>query len=104
MFRFRKSRPVRVVPRPIMDEVPHEQVDDNGVTVVTYCQVPNSEIARDLPNYSDYQLSKLLAANVPLQPVNAAVLDSVPSDEVIEQTMSALEERDNESNEPSNDE
>lgn len=104
MFRFRRNKPTPILPRPIMDEVENEQVDENGVTLVSYAQVPNSEIASKLPSYSDYQLSKLLAANVPLQQVNAAVLDSVPSDETIEQTMTALEERDKVSNEPSNDE
>lgn len=102
MFRFRKNKPVRVVPRVIMDEVPKETVSEDGVTLVSYVEVPNTEIASTLPSYSDYQLSKLLEANVPLRQIDAAVLDAVPSDETIESVVSDLENRDKDDVEPSN--
>ena len=91
MFRHRKiySRPV--FPRPIMDEVEVEKVDENGVVTVDFVERPNSDIEAELPNYSDYQLSSLLAANVPLQPVNSKILDSEPTSEQIEQAFSELE-------------
>lgn len=94
MFRFRKNKPVRFVPRPIVDDVIQQQVDENGVTFVTYVKKNNSEVAKDLPAYSEYQLSKLLDANVPLRPVAANILDSVPSDETIENVVSSLEKSD----------
>lgn len=96
MFRHRKiySRPV--FPRPIMDEVGVEKVDENGVVTVDFVERPNSDIEAELPNYSDYQLSSLLAANVPLQPVNSKILDSEPTSDQIEQAVSELERADSE--------
>ena len=104
MFRCRKSRHIPVVPRPIMDEVEVETVDSNGVINVSYAEVTNESLANKLPAYSDYQLSNLLAANVPLQPVNAQVLDSVPTDDQMLHALDELERLDDPESkvEPSN--
>ena len=47
-------------------------VDD--VEVPSVVSVPNSEFTKDLPNLSDYKLSDLLQAGVPLSPVNPKIL------------------------------
>lgn len=99
MFRHRKIKAVPAIPRPIMDTVEVEKVDDNGVTTVDFIERPNSAVEAELPNYSDYQLSALLAAHVPLQPVNAQVLDAVPTEAQIDAAVSELENIDNTSNE-----
>lgn len=95
MFRHRNIKAVPAVPRPIMDEVEVETVDANGVRLVAFQQVSNEKVAASLPAYSDYQLSALLAANVPLQPVNAQVLDAVPTDAQLDAAMTELENMDN---------
>lgn len=100
MFRFRKNKPVRVVPRSVVDDVMQQHVDENGTVMVTYVKKQNSEIAKTLPAYSEYQLDKLLAANVPLHTVSSNILDTVPSDETIESVVSSLEKADVNSNEP----
>lgn len=95
MFRHRNIKAVPAVPRPIMDEVEVETVDANGVRFVSFQQVSNEKVATSLPAYSDYQLSALLAANVPLQPVNAQVLDAIPTDAQLDAAMTELENMDN---------
>lgn len=95
MFRHRNIKAVPAVPRPIMDEVEVETVDANGVRLVSFQQISNDKVASSLPAYSDYQLSTLLAANVPLQPVNAQVLDSIPTDAQLDAAMTELENMDN---------
>lgn len=97
MFRHRKFTSIPVVPRPIMDEVQVEKVDENGVITVNFVERPNSVLESELPNCSDYQLSGLLAANVPLQPVNSQVLDAVPTDAQLDAAMTDLERMDNDS-------
>lgn len=95
MFRHRNIKAVPAVPRPIMDEVEVETVDANGVRLVSFHQVSNDKVASSLPAYSDYQLSALLAANVPLQPVKAQVVNAVPTDSQIEAAITELEKMDN---------
>lgn len=97
MFRHRNIKAVPAVPRPIMDEVEVETVDANGVRLVSFQQVSNEQVATSLPAYSDYQLSALLAANVPLQPVSAQVLDAIPTDAQLDAAMTELERMDNDS-------
>lgn len=94
MFRFRKNSYKSASPSSVYDEVAVTTVDKNGVECVEFQRVDNSKIAAKLPNYSDYQLSKLLDANVPLQPVNAQVLDAFPSEDEISRTMDELERLD----------
>lgn len=91
MFRFRKFSYRPPTPCKIYDEVEVEKVDENGVATVEFVNKPNSDIEASLPAYSDYQLSSLLAANVPLQPVNSKILDSEPTSDQIEQAVSELE-------------
>lgn len=95
MFRHRNIKAVPAIPRPIMDEVEVESVDANGVRLVSFQQISNDKVASSLPAYSDYQLSTLLAANVPLQPVNAQVLDAIPTDAQLDAAMTELENMDN---------
>lgn len=95
MFRHRNIKAVFAVPRPIMDEVEVETVDANGVRLVSFQQTSNSKVATSLPAYSDYQLSALLAANVPLQPVKAQVVNAVPTDAEMDAAMTELENMDN---------
>lgn len=99
MFRHRKIKAVSAVPRPIMDEVEVETIDANGVRLVSFQQVSNAKVATSLPAYSDYQLSALLAANVPLQPVKAQVVNAVPTDAEMDAAMTELESIDNTSEE-----
>nr|DAF07711.1 MAG TPA: hypothetical protein [Microviridae sp.] len=64
--------------------LPQEVYDDcitttivDGVEVPNVVSVPNSEFTKDLPNLSDYKLSDLIEAGVPLSPVSSKVLGSV---------------------------
>ena len=63
-------------PQDVYDEVIITQIVD-GVEVPTVVSVPNSEFTKDLPELSDYKLSELLQAGVPLSPVNSKVLGTV---------------------------
>lgn len=99
MFRHRNIKAVPAVPRPIMDELEVETVDANGVRLVSFQQVSNEKVATSLPAYSDYQLSALLAANVPLQPVKAQVVNAVPTDAEMDAAMTELENMDNNTSE-----
>lgn len=63
-------------PQEVFDEVITTQIVD-GVEVPTVVSVPNSEFTKDLPELSDYKLSDLLQAGVPLSPVNSKVLGTV---------------------------
>ena len=104
-FRFRSNRLRPVVPQPVNDIVQVSNVDENGVELVTFVSRPNSEVAKTLPSCDDYKLEELLKANVPLQPVLANVLDTVPSSEKIESIVTNIEKLDNSDNvEPSNNE
>lgn len=63
-------------PQEVYDEVVTTQIVD-GVEVPTVVSVPNSEFTKDLPELSDYKLSDLVQAGVPLSPVNSKVLGTV---------------------------
>ncbi len=93
-FRFRKNRLRAVIPQPVNDVVQVSNVDDNGVELVTFVSRPNSEVAKTLPSCADYKLEELLKANVPLQPVAANVLDSVPTAEKIDDIVTNIEKLD----------
>lgn len=60
-------------PQDVYDEVISTTIVDD-VEVPTVVKLPNSDFAKDLPNLSDYKLSDLLQAGVPLNPVNSKVL------------------------------
>ena len=63
-------------PQDVYDEVITTDIV-NGVEVPTVVSLPNSELTKDLPELSDYKLSDLLQAGVPLSPVNPKVLGTV---------------------------
>lgn len=63
-------------PQDVYDEVISTTIVDD-VEVPSVVKLPNSEFTKDLPNLSDYKLSDLLQAGVPLNPVNSKVLGSV---------------------------
>jgi hypothetical protein len=63
-------------PQDVFDEVISTTIVDD-VEVPSVVSVPNSELTKDLPNLSDYKLSDLLQAGVPLNPVNPKVLGTV---------------------------
>lgn len=63
-------------PQDVYDEVISTTIVDD-VEVPSVVKLPNSEYTKDLPNLSDYKLSDLLQAGVPLNPVNSKVLGTV---------------------------
>ena len=63
-------------PQEVYDECITTTIVD-GVEVPTIVSLPNSEFTKDLPDLSDYKLSDLVQAGVPLSPVNSKVLGSV---------------------------
>lgn len=63
-------------PQDVYDEVISTTIVDE-VEVPSVVKLPNSEFTKDLPNLSDYKLSDLLQAGVPLNPVNPKVLGTV---------------------------
>lgn len=78
-FRNHKFSPVVPPPTPVVDEVTTTTfVEDVETPVVRI--VPNNELCALLPAPSTYHLSDLLAAGVPLQPVNPKVITSTESE------------------------
>ncbi|WP_278699083.1 hypothetical protein [Leyella stercorea] len=75
-FRNRKFSYSCPPPQEVYDEVITTQIVD-GVEVPSIVSVPNSEFTKDLPELSDYKLSDLIQAGVPLNPVNPNVLGTV---------------------------
>lgn len=63
-------------PQEVYDEVITTQIVDD-VEVPTIVSIPNSELTKDLPDLSDYKLSDLIQAGVPLSPVDSKVLGTV---------------------------
>lgn len=77
-FRNHKFSPVVPPPCPVVDEVSSSTfVGDVETPVVSF--VPNSELCASLPAPSSYCLSDLLAAGVPLTPVNSKVISTPDS-------------------------
>ena len=72
-FRNHKFSPAVIPPTPVVDEVMSTTfVGDVESPVLRI--VPNTELSANLPAPSSYRLSDLLAAGVPLQPVNSKVI------------------------------
>lgn len=90
-------------PQDVYDEVISTTIVDD-VEVPSVVILPNSEFTKDLPNLSDYKLSDLLQAGVPLNPVNSKVLGSVEDklnnivDDVINNTPTPAPAPDNDNN------
>lgn len=72
-FRNHKFSPVVPPPTPVVDEVSSSTFVGEVETPVVSL-VPNSELCASLPAPSSYCLSDLLAAGVPLTPVNSKVI------------------------------
>lgn len=76
----------------------------NDVEVPSVVKLPNSEFTKDLPNLSDYKLSDLLQAGVPLNPVDSKVLGTVEDklnnivDDVINNSPNPVPVNDNDNN------
>lgn len=77
-FRNHKFSPVVLPPVPVVDEVCSSTFVDE-VEIPTVSLVPNSELSANLPAPSSYCLSDLLAAGVPLTPVNSKVITTPDS-------------------------
>ena len=77
-FRNHKFSPVVPPPAPVVDEVSSSTFVGEVETPVVSL-VPNSELAANLPAPSSYCLSDLLAAGVPLTPVNSKVITTPDS-------------------------
>lgn len=90
-------------PEDVFDEVISTTIVDD-VEVPAVVKLPNSEFNKDLPNLSDYKLSDLLQAGVPLNPVNSKVLGTVEDklnnivDDVINNTPTPAAAPDNDNN------
>ena len=72
-FRNHKFSPAVIPPTPVVDEVMSTTFVGEVETPVVRI-VPNNELSATLPAPSSYRLSDLLAAGVPLTPVNSKVI------------------------------
>lgn len=61
--------------REVLEDVLQTDIVD-GVAVHTRITVKSSELASSLPKTDEYKLSALLAAGVPLTPVNPVIFDN----------------------------
>jgi hypothetical protein len=98
MFRHRKIKVNLNVPHTIKEDVEVENVDENGVSTVSYVKRDVLESAHGLPDYSDYQLSDLIAAGVNLKPVAADVLTTKPTDEELDTILDEFDKEYNDLN------
>lgn len=80
MFRTRKFNTCPPSPKEFSVPVLQEYYEADGTKCCHVVNVPSSSVGHDLPNIEDYQLSSLLAAGVPLNPVSSNVLDNAPSE------------------------
>ena len=78
-FRNHKFSPAVPPPTPVVDEVSSTTFVGDVETPVLRL-VPNNEISATLPAPSTYCLSDLLAAGVPLTPVNSKVITTPESE------------------------
>lgn len=78
-FRNHKFSPVVSPPTEVYDEVLSSTIVD-GVETPVIKSVPNSELSDKLPALSEYSLSDLMDAGVPLKPVSAKVIVSPESE------------------------
>ena len=66
-------------PREVLEDVLQTDIVD-GVAVHTRITVKTSQLTSSLPKTDDYKLSALLAAGVPLTPVNPVIFDNPATD------------------------
>ena len=78
---------------PVTDVVQTVKLDKDGVERVAFVHRPNDVVTKSIPKPSEYSLENLLAAGVPLTPVNASILDSEtsPSEQQIEKIVDSLD-------------
>ena len=83
-------------PEPVKDVVQRNFIDDKGNEFVKFVKVDNLEVTKSIPKPVDYSLENLLKAGVPLEPVNAAVLDDEhPSDDKIAAIVDSIDKDSN---------
>lgn len=80
MFRTRKFNTCPPSPKEFTVPVSEDFMTEDGTRCSHVVQVPASSIGQDLPNISDYKLSALLRAGVPLDVVPSNILDAAPSE------------------------
>lgn len=94
MFRFRKTNSSLYPSSSVSEVVSVSKFDEKGVEHVSFVTQPCSVNADKVPNCSDYVLSDLLAAGVPLSPVTVDSSLS-PSDAAIDSFVSHLDNDNN---------
>lgn len=99
-FRNHKFR----APRPVPEQVFEEAVKETPRNGVVFCDVVKQPVdSSTLPAYDDYQLSRLLAAGVPLQQINVEhMLDGSPTSAELSHFEKLLDNDLSNENEPSN--
>ena len=92
-FRWKLNRPSWALPHPVQQDVLKETVDSNGVSVCSVVREDVSVSSASLPLYSDYQLSKLVNAGVPLEQIDSSRLleGSAPSESDVENFVNSLD-------------
>lgn len=92
------------VPRPVPEQVFEEVVKETPRNGVVFCEVVKQPVdSSSLPAYDDYQLSRLLAAGVPLQQINVEhLLEGTPTSAELSQVEKLLDNDLSTDNEPSN--
>lgn len=82
------------VPRPVPEQVFEEVVKETPRKGVIFCDVVKQPVdSSSLPAYDDYQLSRLLAAGVPLQQINVDhLLDGLPTSAEFSQVEKLLDD------------
>lgn len=92
------------VPRPAPSQVFEEVVKETPRNGVVFCEVVKQAVdSSSLPSYDDYQLSRLLAAGVPLQQINVEhMLDGSPTSVELSEFEKFLDNDLSNDNEPSN--
>ena len=90
------------VPRPVPEQVFEEVVKETPRNGVIFCEVVKQAVdSSSLPAYDDYQLSRLLAAGVPLQQINVDhLLDGTPTSVELSQVETLLDNDLSSDNEP----
>lgn len=80
-------------PRPVPLQVYEEVVKETPRNGVIFCEVVKQPVDSSLlPAYDDYQLSRLLAAGVPLQQINVEhILDGSPTSVELSQVEKLLD-------------
>lgn len=81
------------VPRPVPEQVFEDVVKETPRNGVIFCEVVKQPVdSSTLPAYDDYQLSRLFAAGVPLQPINVEhMLDGSPTSAELSQVEKLLD-------------